>query len=61
MDRDLDRLKEWIVRKRLHGLLGELGDKRAMEPLTQVLKDEDEEVRITADKALKKIAIKASR
>ena len=48
------------VRVEAAWLLGEFGDKRAVEPLTYVLKDEDEEVRITADKALKKIVKKAS-
>ena len=33
------------VRVEAAWLLGELGDRRAVEPLTQVLKDEDEEVR----------------
>jgi len=48
------------VRVETAWLLGELGDKKVVEPLTQVLKDDDEEVRITADKALKKIAKRAS-
>lgn len=35
--------------------MGELGDKRAVQPLVALLKDEDEEVRQSVTKALSKL------
>jgi len=47
--------KDWHVRIPTVGALGEIRDKRAIEPLTQALKDENSIVRSLAEEALEKI------
>ena len=47
--------KDGRVRLRATIALGEIGDPRAVEPLTRALGDEDEDVRQSAGKALNKI------
>lgn len=47
--------EDLYVRRSSARVLGERGDKRAVEPLTRALEDEDEDVRYWAARALKKI------
>ncbi len=47
--------KDWRVRIWIVGALGETRDKRAIESLTQALKDENSIVRSLAEEALEKI------
>ena len=49
------RHKDRRVRSEAAEALGEIGDKRAVEPLIQALKDEYWDVRLRAEKALEKI------
>ena len=45
----------WYVRVNAAKALGEIGDERAVEALTQALEDEHDSVRYWAEQALKKI------
>jgi len=49
------RYKDKHIRLKALQVLGEIGDNRAIEPLTNVLKDKDSEFRETAAEALKRI------
>jgi len=53
-------LKDEDVREYAAAALGEIGDARAVEPLTKALKDEYEYLRKAARKALKMIRAKKS-
>jgi len=46
---------DWFARKKAAEALGNIGDKRAVEPLVQALKDEYADVRKAAKKSLEKI------
>jgi len=48
---------DWHVRWHAAEVLGEIGDIRAVKPLTDVLNDENEDVRLSATRALEKIQI----
>ena len=49
------KYKEWYVRKRAAYILGKIGDKRAIRPLIEALRDEDADVRYAATEALVRI------
>lgn len=60
----MDKVEEYIqrledkdvyVRRTAARVLGERGDKRAVEPLTRAMDDEDEDVRYWAARAIEKI------
>jgi HEAT repeat protein len=51
----LKKDEDYYVRANAAEDLGEIGDVRAVEPLTQALQDEDTWVRICAERALEKI------
>lgn len=50
---------EWIVRERAAWVLGEIGNTKAVEPLIQALRDEDNDVHLSAQGALQKMAEKS--
>ena len=52
--------EDWYVRMCAAVVLGEIGDKRAMEPLTSALKDRSRDIRRSTAMALEKIKAKES-
>ena len=47
--------KEWQIRKHVAEILGEIGDKRGVEPLENLLNDENDDVRSSVKLSLEKI------
>lgn len=52
------KMKDWKSRERAAASLGEIGHVKAVEPLTQVLNDNNKKVRKAAEEALEKIKVK---